>query len=726
MSREETAVAGKELDDDLTKLWNIMQNADAKTREKIIKNLPEKTVYLLRTKSNPYKKPVYKGNKNKLLCFNVINLREKYLQRLAMTSLIGFTYRMLDEFEPPGAKEFESQVDAKFAKVFNVRQAEAIRSLPEKRYREIIKRLRTEIAESSADVDAVKLKLTYHDFYLNQAKLNVHSQHYLGKDRDAVKLKLDMERVDLDRAETIKKTIERRLVVAERKRGLKAIFDKTPDGVANLKKLEQEPAKHERGEIPDYAHEDPVKCILTDFDKTISIESFDKIISNRKNDAKLIEDDLVKLNTRCNEFQTEFDSLNERIKRLIAQFRQLKTDYNKHFKPDSTHPLDVELKPYELSDNEYDEIVQQTKKEVGIEKTREEFIEERRSHVQDFLDEYFVYNPDNHVQCAYKPNYDDPLRTPLKTAWVKYHEDGDQESYQSSLDQYNKRVEEYRVIKEAEHERKLIPPDDTFFRWQRYVDNNYEELRQATDDIYCEKSDVEFSIVPLATFEGPAEEIEVQAAEWQRKYAEEFEGDVYQATFGVHNMLGSWSQNRERRDFYTKNSEILKRIIQQNEDDQKMGKRLMKERSDKKRKENETETGEHASGLKDYRKQRHAGPSGLDSAGARYMEDIDKTKSAIPDRARRTQADSIVSDLQNDKQESTKDEVEIGWHNIRPDRRRGRVRAGKTETGKFHIPTDRDDPAKGYVMKPGDMHKHIGVSEMKEFVSKTKTEEDEF
>ena len=733
MSREDTAAAKTAYDEDLTKLWNLIKNADQKTREKIISNLDEKTTFLLRTRQNPYQKPVYKGNKNKLLCFNVINLREKYLQRFAMTSLIGFLYRMLDEFEPPGAKDYESQNDAKFAKVFNVKQAEAIRKLPETRYRETIKRLRETIQNTPADADAVKLKLTYHDLYVNQARMNHHMQYYLGKDRDDIKYRLDMEKQDLDRATSILETVRRRLAVTERKRGLKEIYDKSAEGIKLLKELEKNPVQRERGQIPDYAHEDPKTCILTEFDKSVALDVFDNMITLRKKDVELVSDDVARLTEKVSGLQNEFDSIAERIKRYATQFKQLKSDYNKHFKPADPHPLEEELQVYELTDDEYDQVVQETKREVGIEKTREEYVEERRAVTQEFLDEYLVYNPDNHVQCAYKPNYDDPLRTPLKTAWLEFHETGDEAKYNAAVEDHAKKVTDLRVIKEAEYERKLVPPDDTFFRWQRYIDNNYEELRQATDDIYCEKSDVEFSLVPLQTFEGELDDIKAQAAEWQRKYAEEFEGDVYQATFGVHNMLGSWSQNRERRDFYTKNSEILKRIIQQNEDDQKMGKRLMKERADKKRKENEDEVGPNATGLKDYRKNRHGGAAGLEAGGAKHMEEIDKSKSAIPDKipdnrsGRKTQADRIASTLSGMKDvgESSKDEVEVGWHNIRPERRRGRIRAGKTETSKFHIPTDAAAPAKGYVMKPGDMHKHIGVSEMKEFVSNTVEEDNQ-
>lgn len=584
--------------------------------------------------------------------------------------------------------------------------------------------MRDEITSSTAETDPAILKMTYHDLFLNQARLNHHTQYYLGKDRDAIKYNLDMDKQDLDRATTILATVEKRLAVTERKRYLKEIYDRSPEGIAMADELKRNPVQRQRGEIPDYAYEDPKTCTLTEFDKSVSLEVFTNMIELRKKDVELIKQDVEKLTAKVKDLRSQFDDKVERIKHYTTQFKQLKSDYNKHFKAADPHPLDIELAQYELNDDEYDQVVQETKKELQMSMTREEYVEERRQIVQDFLDEYLVYNPDNHVQCAYKPNYDDPLRTPLKTAWLKFHENGDEAAYNAAVDEHAHKVDEVRVIKEAEYERKLVPPDDTFFRWQRYIDNNYEELRQATDDIYAEKSDVEFSLVPLATFEGPLDEIQAQAAEWQRKYAEEFEGDVYQATFGVHNMLGSWAQNRDRRDFYTKNSEILKRIIQQNEDDQKMGKRLMKERSDKKRKENEAETGPADSGLKTYRKNRHAGAGGLESGGAKHMEEIDKSKSAIPNRS--TQADRIASDLEKmqDINESRNDEVEVGWHNIRPERRHGRVCAGKTVSSKFHIPTDKDAPAKGFVMKPGDVHKHVGITEMKDFVNHTKEDEE--
>jgi hypothetical protein len=179
-------------------------------------------------------------------------------------------------------------------------------------------------------------------------------------------------------------TVKRRLAVTERKRYLKEIYDKSPDGIKALEEYKKNPVQRQRGEIPDYAYEDPVKCILTEFDKSVELEVFDKMIDSRKKDIELIKKDAANLEEKVASQQKEFDDLSERIKKYNTQFKQLKSDYNKHFKAVEPSPLEMDMEAYELSDPEYDRVVQATKQEVGIEKTREEYVEERRQIVQDF------------------------------------------------------------------------------------------------------------------------------------------------------------------------------------------------------------------------------------------------------------------------------------------------------------------------------------------------------
>ena len=107
-----------------------------------------------------------------------------------------------------------------------------------------------------------------------------------------------------------------------------------------------------------------------------------------------------------------------------------------------------------------------------------------------------------------------------------------------------------------------------------------QELRQATDDIYGEKSNFEFAIAPLEIFEsGQDSDAQEEYNKFKRQYTEEFDSEIFGAAFGNWSLLSSWEQNREVRDFYTANTEILERIVNQHMEDQRMGTKLIERAS---------------------------------------------------------------------------------------------------------------------------------------------------
>jgi hypothetical protein len=394
-----------------------------------------------------------------------------------------------------------------------------------------------------------------------------------------------------------------------------------------------------------------------------TVASYEQEISGMKHAIATNTESAAKKREEVNKLQGSVDDFDVRIKSIEETFATLKREYSQTFRSANASALDAVVPDaYEPTDEDIDAINASVKLELGIERTREEHTEYLQDIIQGFLDQYFVYNPDTHVQCAYKPNYEDPLRTPLQ-------------------------MDEHRRITEEKHERALIPPDDTFFRWNRYVENNYEELRQATDDIYAEKSDFEFDIVPLEVFEGP--NAEADAAAFDRKYADEVEADILRATFGSHNLMGSWAQNREKRDFYNEHTEIIKRIINENEESQKFGRKLNKQRAEQKKAENEKLSGPHASGFADYKK---SNPTPLRDHGATEASEI-PTQDIIP----------------KDTGKLKKGEMEVGVTQIRPVKRRGGRRGyrGDGEQWKFHIPEEKMEPGQVKVGRPSAMHKKI-------------------
>jgi hypothetical protein len=704
-----TGAKKSDFDADVDKLFKMLEGATEATRKRIIDSLPEETLLLLRTKANPYKVPVYKTTehaKDKLLCFGIINLREKYYQRFAMTSLIGYVYRMLEEFTPSAAEGLPSRDDPKFAVVLNRKLASLKRRRPIEISAKKIAALK-ETVESATEATK-EVKQAYFDIQIEQLRLAKYKVYFANKDREELKFQLDQDNLDLSRAKSMHTTAVRRLDVTTRKLELRREFERNDS--AKSYKVDLSTMDFRNAPVPDYSKEDPKRCTLSDYDKYHSVENFEEQLKLRTTEAAALAEDVAKITALVDKKQAEYDMLTNTVKDLQSRVASIRSVVTDKF-PTLVKSLDFDVSEYSETDDEYDAIVDECKRELGITETKEDVEDRHRAHVQEFLDTYFVYNPDLHVQSAYKPNYDDPLRTPLMLKTMEFHQGKrTEEQHKQDLEQHAADLEKYRVIAEEKIERSVIPPDDTFFRWNRYVDNNYEQLRQATDDIYCEKSDLEFSLVPLAMFEG--ESAKTEADEWQRKFASEYEGDVYQASFGIHNLLGSWMQNREKREFYTQNTEIVKRIIKQSEDDQKMGRRLMKDRAQKKKLENEKQTGPDPKGLKEYTKKHLLG--GLEEGGAKHVSEID-AGSSISDISR-NDLDAI-----NDQHESKRTEVEVGWKHIRPEKRgrKGR-RAGRTDAGKFHIAAESPNQlTKGYKMSAEDMHRHLSIVDMKKSIRET-------
>lgn len=673
--------AKKKFDEDLEKLWKVLVTATPEQQEAMIQRLDAKTIHLLRTRSNPFKKPVYKGENRSILAFNLINLREKYYSRFCMTGLIGFLYRMLDEWTPEGMVDGVN-VDSLISQQDSVFSNMLTEQLKVFEYETPLNRLEAKFNDpqtSFADQQTAKIE------YYQRKLLNLKPQI------ESANLTLDTCKLNLDRANKSHKMNEKRLMVLKNKLALRQKFENSVEQIKLLERIKNRPIEYapRYEDIPDELLEDIKNTRLSDFDKEQSLDVFHQQIINREN---YINMDLVSIQEhtdKTNDAQIIHNKLEAEFKDLQAQIKKIKDICRQNNIKKPVYSTDK----YEATEDEYSNLLELVKRELNITDTREEFIDRKRNLIQLFLDQYFLYNPDIHVQCAYKPNYNPKLRNEVTKIYQDYQACKiNKAEYDRRLAEYNTKITELQ----EKYEYRVIPPDDTFARLDRYIENHYEELRQATDDIYCEKSDFEFSIVPLKVFTGNNDEqIQAEAHDWKQKYSEEFESDVYQAEFGIHNLLGSWIENREKRDFYTKNSEIIKGIIKANEDDKRLGKKLMKQRTENMNKK----SGPVDPGIKNYMKSASAP---LTKLGAKHISDITDTELKKINRT----------------DDSTKNEVEVGYYSIQPRARTGKRRyAGQTNTGKFHIPADNESSNTGLIMKPSDVHKSIAQHELKEFIN---------
>ena len=142
---------------------------------------------------------------------------------------------------------------------------------------------------------------------------------------------------------------------------------------------------------------------------------------------------------------------------------------------------------------------------------------------------------------------------------------------------------------------KIEPPADVFYHYNRYITNHYEHLRDVTAALYGEKPDIEYALIYYDQFK-----TEEEARNYRIKHQSEFRA----ATFTVANngitLLGPFKENRSRVDFYNKNTEILKTMMEQIELDHKLGKDLMEKSVKKEKAKNIAQVGLDKPGLSNY------------------------------------------------------------------------------------------------------------------------------
>lgn len=177
------------------------------------------------------------------------------------------------------------------------------------------------------------------------------------------------------------------------------------------------------------------------------------------------------------------------------------------------------------------------------------------------------------------------------------------------------------------------PPADTFHNFKRYFENNYEQLRDTVKHLYDEKPDIEFAVKFYKAFKSSE-----SARDYRSQHEADFTDDVFTIESGVVTVLAPFKQNRERLDFYNKNTEVMKQLIQQMESDHKLGKDMMEKQIKTKKKKNIEEAGPDHPDLQQY-SQHVATASALGAKKGLTKEEAAETARKI-DEAKRA-ADQI-------------------------------------------------------------------------------------
>jgi hypothetical protein len=164
-----------------------------------------------------------------------------------------------------------------------------------------------------------------------------------------------------------------------------------------------------------------------------------------------------------------------------------------------------------------------------------------------------------------------------------------------------------------------IPPQDSFHRWSYYTEVNYDQLRILTEALYPERPDLDWAIALWDIFEGSQSEIDVAFEKHCQKYQDDIPSSIKAIEFGSWSILADFNKNRENIQFYNKNTEVLKRILDRHADDKNIGAELMRNRVRQTKAKNISDTGPDAVGLNNYKRNVVEGKKDLSRRGVEQV-----------------------------------------------------------------------------------------------------------
>jgi hypothetical protein len=278
--------------------------------------------------------------------------------------------------------------------------------------------------------------------------------------------------------------------------------------------------------------------------------------------------------------------------------------------------------------------------------------------IKKFLNRHFKYNPDLHVRSSHTTNKSDPERQDKDQLIAKNCEIAESSkmveeklrnkpemtfkymrncllnTYQytnsvaddvksmikllsnptlSTEDKQGILLKKYQALRQISSDMQLLvdplikcdtlsaltidPPADLYHHFDRYLTNNYTELRDVVKAVYNDKPDIELGVIIHGAFKS-----QDAARDYCIQHESEFRTDVYTVESGAVCLLGPFRENTSRVEFYNKHTEIMKQMMEQVEADHKLGKDIMEKRVSVQKRKNIAEAGPDAPGLSQYTK----------------------------------------------------------------------------------------------------------------------------
>jgi len=165
----------------------------------------------------------------------------------------------------------------------------------------------------------------------------------------------------------------------------------------------------------------------------------------------------------------------------------------------------------------------------------------------------------------------------------------------------------------------IIPPQDTFHRWNYYMEVNHDKLRTITEALYPERADLEWAFGLWEVFDGTREQVDEKFNQHCQKYSDQCRSTIRHIGFGGWVLQADFAENRKKIEFYNKHTEVLKRILDRHTDDRKTGADLMRNRVTQMKAANIAADGPDAPGLNRYKREVASRGQDLASKGVQQV-----------------------------------------------------------------------------------------------------------
>jgi hypothetical protein len=254
-----------------------------------------------------------------------------------------------------------------------------------------------------------------------------------------------------------------------------------------------------------------------------------------------------------------------------------------------------------------------------------------RIQIYNFLKHIFQFDPDRHVTAALQTNTEDSSRAVPKSETIGRILRERKNTVRSTelRKAYEAKYEDMSREPHTELERAaytLIPPLDTFSRFDRYMEEYYEELLDTVHTIYGARPDVDIAVAVYDKH--PTKEA---AKLFKERNMSKVIAPITNIQVNRWALLGPYRENRERVDFYNKHTEVLKEMVDQREKDSHIAADIMKKRIRIKKQKNVEEVGPDDKAFLQYLKKNKPAIAkmGAEYAGTADLKDEDDDPNTV-------------------------------------------------------------------------------------------------